>query len=156
MTITGGSALSKEDIDQMVRDAEAHAEEDHKRREEADIRNNGESLAYQTEKFLKDNAEALEKVPAESKSEVEEALGSLRGSLEGADFDAIKSDTERLSTAFSALGTAMYAASGAAEGAPGPDAGFSEEAFAGAAGQPGPSAADDDVVDAEIVDEDEK
>jgi molecular chaperone DnaK len=152
MTITGGSALSKDDIDQMVRDAESHAEEDRRRREEADIRNSGESLAYQTEKFLADNAEALEKVPAETRSEVDSALAELKTSLEGADYDSIKSNSERLSTVFSALGTAMYAA-GDAGAAGGPDLGAQGFAAGGPAGDEGTT--DEDVVDAEIVDEGE-
>jgi molecular chaperone DnaK len=154
MTITGGSALPKDDIDRMMRDAESHAEEDRKRREEAETRNQAEAMVYQTEKFMADNSDALEKVPAETKSEAEAALAELKKSLEGADFAAIKSGSERLSAASSALGTAMYAAAGPAQGSEGAgDAGFgagADESFGGDA------SGDEDVVDAEIVDEDDK
>jgi molecular chaperone DnaK len=152
MTITGGSALPKDDIDRMMRDAEAHAEEDRKRREEAETRNQAEALVYQTDKFMADNAEAIAGVPAETKAEAEAALADLKKTLEGADFAAIKAGSERLATASSALGTAIYAAAGPVPGGDGAgagDAGFS----AGAGEQP---SGDDDVVDAEIVDEEQK
>jgi molecular chaperone DnaK len=149
MTITGGSALPKDDIDRMMRDAESHAEEDRKRREEAETRNQAEALVYQTERFLADNTEALEKVPADTKTETESALTELKKSLEGADFEAIKSGSERLAQASSALGTAIYAAAGPVPGSEGADdAGFS-------AGADDDAGADEDVVDAEIVDEDD-
>ncbi|MGA1767807.1 MAG: molecular chaperone DnaK, partial [Aquiluna sp.] len=97
MTITGGSALPKEEIDRMMRDAESHAEEDKKRREEAEIRNSGDSLVYQTEKFLKDNEEKLKDGEAASKkSEVESAMADLKKALEGTDSATIKSATEKL------------------------------------------------------------
>jgi molecular chaperone DnaK len=156
MTITGGSALPKDDIDRMMRDAEAHADEDRKRREEAETRNQAEALVYQTEKFLADNAEAISKVPAEAKAEAESALAELKKSLEGADYAAIKSGAERLATASSALGTAMYAAAGPAGGSEG-GSGAGEGGFAG--GSPGGQAGgaeEEDVVDAEIVDEDQR
>jgi molecular chaperone DnaK len=147
MTITGGSALPKDDIERMMRDAEAHAEEDKARREEAEIRNTGDQLVYQTEKFLADNTD---KVPAEGKTEVEEALAELKTALanteEGAT-EAIKSATEKVATTSQKLGAAMYAD---AQQSPSEGA----DASAGAAG--GASANnDDDVVDAEIVDEEE-
>jgi molecular chaperone DnaK len=147
MTITGGSALPKDDIERMMRDAEAHAEEDKARREEAEIRNTGDQLVYQTEKFLADNTD---KVPAEGKTEVEEALAELKTALanteEGAT-EAIKSATEKVATTSQKLGAAMYAD---AQQSPSEGA----DASAGAAG--GASATnDDDVVDAEIVDEEE-
>jgi molecular chaperone DnaK len=133
MTITGGSALSKDEIDRMMADAEAHANEDKQRREEAEIRNTGDSLLYQTEKFLKDNEGKFEGELATQKSELDTALAELKTTLEGANFEMIKSATEKVSTLSQALGGALYAANAAqAEGAP---------------------AADDGVEDAEVVDE---
>ena len=134
MTITGGSALSKDEINRMMEDAEAHAEEDRQRREEAEIRNAGDSLVYQTEKFIADNAEKLsEGEAATKKAETEEALVELKSALGGANFEMIKSATEKVATVSQALGTALYASAAAAseQGAP----------------------ADDGVEDAEIVEE---
>ena len=142
MTISGGSSLPKDDIERMMREAEEHAEEDKRRREEIEVRNGAESLVYQTEKFLADNDD---KIPADAKSNVTEPLAELKKALEGNDVDAVKSASEKLATASQALGTAMYQQAAAAEGA---DGGASNE---GASGAP-----DDDVVDAEIVDEDDK
>ena len=134
VTISGGSALSKEEIDRMMADAESHAAEDKQRREEAEIRNNGDSLVYQTEKFIADNAEKLsEGEAAEKKVEVEAALAELKTSLGGANFESIKTNTEKVATLSQALGAAMYAAAGAAAG--------------------DGSANDDGVEDAEVVDE---
>jgi len=134
VTISGGSALSKEEIDRMMADAESHAAEDKQRREEAEIRNNGDSLVYQTEKFIADNAEKLsEGEAAEKKTEVEAALAELKTSLGGANFEAIKSNTEKVATLSQALGSAMYAAAGAAAG--------------------DGAATEDGVEDAEVVDE---
>jgi molecular chaperone DnaK len=117
VTISGGSALSKEEIDRMMADAESHAAEDKQRREEAEIRNNGDSLVYQTEKFIADNTEKLsEGEAAEKKTEVEAALAELKTSLGGANFESIKSNTEKVATLSQALGSAMYAAAGAAAG----------------------------------------
>ncbi len=114
MTITGGSALSKDEIERMMKDAEAHAEEDKQRREEADIRNAGDSLAYTTEKFIKDNDEKLSTPEnAEKKAEVETALADLKKLLEGADFAGIKSATEKVSTLSQELGAALYASADA-------------------------------------------
>jgi molecular chaperone DnaK len=134
MTITGGSALSKDEINRMMEDAEAHAEEDRQRKEEAEIRNAGDSLVYQTEKFIADNAEKLsEGEAATKKAETEEALVELKSALGGANFEMIKSATEKVATVSQALGAALYASAGAAseEGAP----------------------TDDGVEDAEIVEE---
>ncbi|MGI8309001.1 molecular chaperone DnaK [Saccharopolyspora sp. ASAGF58] len=149
MTITGGSALPKDDIDRMVKDAEAHADEDKKRREEAEARNQAETLVYQTEKVLKENDE---KLPADVKDKVKAAVGEVNEALKGDDVPAISAAVEKLATESQALGQALYA-----------DAGASAAAGAGAAGAAGAGAAgassskDDDVVDAEIVDdEDEK
>ena len=115
VTISGGSALSKDEIDRMMADAEAHAEEDKKRKEEAEIRNTGDSLVYQTEKFIADNADKFTEGEAlDKKNEVEAALAELKTSLGGANFETIKSDTEKVSTLSQALGALMYAAAGAA------------------------------------------
>jgi molecular chaperone DnaK len=139
MTITGGSGLPKDDIERMMRDAEAHAEEDRQRKEEAEIRNSAESLLHQTEKFLADNGD---KVPEDAKSNVEGPLAELKTALAGTDIDAIKDAAEKVATTSQALGAAMYAQSSAA-------AGGSEAP----SGEPTAESADDDVVDAEIVDE---
>jgi molecular chaperone DnaK len=141
MTITGGSALPKEDIDRMVKDAEAHAEEDKQRREEAEVRNQAETLVYQTEKFLKDNED---KVPTDAKEKVNSAILEANEALKGEDTAKIKAAVEKLSQESQAMGAAMYASANAAGGG--------EGASAGGAGTP----PKDDVVDAEIVDEDEK
>jgi molecular chaperone DnaK len=144
MTITGGSALPKDEIDRMVKEAEAHAAEDHKRREEAETRNNAENLAYRTEKLLADNAD---KLPAEVADEVRTAVTELKTALEGTDIDEIKAKEAQLSTVSQKIGEALYAQAQAEQ----PTAGPTEpEGTAGPAG-----ASDDDVVDAEIVDEDE-
>ena len=124
MTITGGSALSKDEINRMMEDAEAHAEEDRQRKEEAEIRNAGDSLVYQTEKFITDNAEKLsEGEAATKKAETEEALVELKSALGGANFEMIKSATEKVATVSQALGAALYASAGAAseQGAPAED-----------------------------------
>jgi molecular chaperone DnaK len=142
MTITGGSALGKDEIDRMMKEAEAHAEEDKKRREEAEVRNQAESLVYQTEKFVKENDE---KLPAEVKDSVNAALGEAQTALKGTDSEAIKAAVEKLATESQKMGTALYQQPGA-EGAPGGP---------GDSGAGAGSAQDqaDDVVDAEIVDE---
>jgi molecular chaperone DnaK len=142
MTITGGSGLSKDEIDRMMKEAEAHADEDKARREAAEIRNAGEQLVYQTEKFIADSGE---KIPAESKTELEASLAELKVTLAdaGASNDAIKTKTAALNELSSKIGAAMYAAAApAADGAEGAPTGG---ANAGAA---------DDVVDAEVIDED--
>ena len=137
MTITGGSALSKEEIDRMMADAEAHANEDKQRREEAEIRNTGDSLVYQTEKFLTDNADKFtEGEAATKKAELDEALAELKTSLGGANFESIKSNTEKVSTISQALGALMYASASAQ----------TEGASAGS---------DDHVEDAEVIDAEE-
>ena len=114
MTITGGSALSKDEIDRMMKDADAHAEDDRKRKEEAEIRNTGDSLMYQTEKFLAENGEKLnEGEAAAKKAETQEALAELKTALGGANFEMIKTATEKVSTLSQALGTTLYAANAA-------------------------------------------
>src|SRR5262245_9896898 len=139
MTITGGSALPKDDIDRMMRDAQEHADEDKRRRDEAEARNVAEALQWQTEKFL---AESGDKLPATAKEEVNEALGELRGALGGSDIDRIKAAHEKLAVAAQKAGSMLYATSDAAgaTGGAGPEAGHGGE----------------DVVDAEVVDEDNK
>ena len=134
MTITGGSGLSKEEVERMMKDAESHAEEDKARREEADVRNGAEGLVYQTEKFLKDNAE---KIPAEGKANVEEPLATLKKALEGTDIPSIKTAMEALAEASQAVGAAMY----------------QEQAANAQASNENAANNGEDIVDAEIVDE---
>ena len=148
MTITGGSALPKDDIARMMADAEAHAEEDKNRRDEAETRNLAESLQYQTEKFLAENGD---KIPEEKKNELGEALGELRGALGGSDIAAIKAAQEKVARVSQEVGGALYAQA-QADGASGP---AGEAGFGGATGATATDAtgSDDDVVDAEIVDD---
>jgi molecular chaperone DnaK len=148
MTITGGSGLSKDEVERMMKDAEAHAEEDKKRREEAEIRNSAEGQQFATEKFLNENGD---KLPADKKAELESALEELKKTLDGNDYGAIKAAQDKVSTVASEAGGAMYAAASAEQGAGGGDAGAGG-ADAGAAGA---ASADDGVVDAEVVDEGE-
>jgi len=149
MTITGGSALPKDDIDRMMRDAEAHAEEDRRRREDAETRNLAESLQYQTEKFLAENGD---KIPEDKKSELTDALSELRSALGGSDISTIKTAHEKVARMSQDIGGAMYAQQGAAAG--GPEFGDGSAAAGAAGSDPtGAAASDDDVVDAEIVDE---
>ena len=137
MTITGGSALSKDEIAQMMADAEAHANEDKQRREEAEIRNTGDSLVYQTEKFLTENADKFtDGEAATRKAELDEALALLKTDLGGANFESIKSNTEKVSAASQALGALMYANASA-------------QAASEAAGS------EDHVEDAEVIDAEE-
>ena len=138
MTISGGSALSKEDIERMVKDAEAHAEEDRVRREEAETRNAAEQLVYSTEKFLTDNAD---KLPEDGVAKTRSAVTDLRTALEGDDIGRVKSAQEALATASQELGSALYAQQQADAAAPADDTPGT-----------GARAADDDVVDAEVVD----
>ena len=142
MTITGGSALPKEDIDRMVKEAEEHADEDKKRREAADTRNNAENLAYQTEKLITDNED---KLPEEVKTEINSDVEALKEALKGEDDDAVKTAYDKLVENQQKIGEAIYSQQGGAEGAAG------EEAAAGA-----DASADDDVVDAEVVDEEDE
>jgi len=141
MTITGQSSLDKDAIDQMVRDAEAHAEEDRQRREEAEVRNNADTLVYQTEKLLKEQGDKLE---GEEKSQVEEHLAALKAAISGTDVEAIKTATEALMTSSQGFTQRLYDAAAATD----------REAGGGAAGGAQPS--DDDVVDAEIIDDAEQ
>jgi len=151
MTITGGSALPKDDIERMMREAESHAEEDRQRKEEAETRNQAETLAYQTEKFLRDNTDT---VPAPERDTVETALASLKKALEGSDVAAIRTATEQLAAESQKMGSAMYAhaqstAANAGDGASHDSPGSSDEG----AHTDGATDGADEVIDAEIVDE---
>jgi molecular chaperone DnaK len=146
MTITGGSALPRDDIDRMVKDAEAHAEEDKKRREEAETRNQAETLVYQTEKFVKENDE---KIPADAKEKVNAAIKEANEALAGTDTATIKAAMEKLATESQAMGSAIYAQTGT------PGSAGGGEGASGSAGSTGGAGAED-VVDAEIVDEEGK
>jgi molecular chaperone DnaK len=138
MVISGGSALPKDDIERMMREAEQYAEEDRRIKEQAEIRNQAETLTYSTEKFVKENED---KLPEDLKKEVTDGIAEVRKDLEGTDTDAIKASAEKLAQSSQKLGAALYAqqqADGAADAAPGADS----------------SAQDDEVVDAEIIDDD--
>jgi molecular chaperone DnaK len=140
MTITGGTALAQEDIDRMIKDAEAYAEEDAKRREAVEARNQADQLVHQTEKLLEEQAENM---TDEEKSSVETALGALRLTLENKEAEAseIRSRMDELVTASQAMATRLYQQQAAA----------SQQASS-AGGQPG----DDDVVEAEIIDDEDE
>ena len=148
MTVTGGSALGKEDINRMVQEAEAHAEEDRKRREAVELRNDADNLVFRTEKLISENAD---KITDDVKAPVEEALAEVKTALEGTDDDAVKSAVEKLNTTSAALGQAMYAAAQAAQQAPSEAGAPSDSAETNGSSS---TSADDDVVDAEIVDDD--
>lgn len=147
MTITGGTALSKEDIDRMVRDAEEHAAEDKARREATDTRNTAEQLAYSVDKLIADNDD---KLPEDVKTSVKADVDELKKALEGTDDAAVKTAFEKLQASQTKLGEAIYAQAGSPNGETG--AAGAEGGPAGAAG----STSDEDIVDAEIVDEEEK
>jgi len=149
MTITGGSALPKEDIDRMVKEAEEHAAEDKKRREDAETRNQAEAFVYSTEKLVNENKE---KLPADVATEVEADIASVKSALEGEDADAVKSAHEKLVASAQKIGQALYA-SAEQEQAAG-DAGAAQDDATAAAGAT--SAPDEDVVDAEIVDDEDE
>jgi molecular chaperone DnaK len=132
MTITGGTKLSDDEIQRMMKDAEAHAEEDRKRREEAEARNQADSVIYQTEKTLKEHGEKLD---ASDRKQVEDALQEAKDALKGSDVDAIKRSSEQLMTASQKFAEVLYRSAQAAQ-------------------QPSQaSSGDDDVVDAEVVEE---
>ncbi|MGW1164306.1 molecular chaperone DnaK [Streptomyces sp. NPDC002550] len=139
MTVTGGSALPRDDIDRMVREAEQHAEEDRRRREAAETRNQAEQLVYSTEKLIRDNPD---KIPADAKSETESAITELKEKLKGEDTAAIRQAMERAAEAAQKIGTAMYESSRAASQTP------------SGADTSSAASADEGVVDAEIVDDD--
>jgi molecular chaperone DnaK len=137
MTITGGTALAKDEIDRMMKEAEAHAEEDKKRREEAEVRNNADSLVFQTEKLLKEQAD---KVDAADRERLEGALKELKDALAGADVDAVTRAHESLTAALQDFSQRLYAAA-------------QQQQAAGDAGAGASAPSDDDVAEAEIVDE---
>ena len=145
MTISGGSALPKEDIDRMVKEAEAHAEEDKKRREDAETRNSAEQQAYSIEKLLKDNKD---KLPEDVHSEVSEAVADVKKALEGDDIEPVKTAQEKLSSVAQKVGEAIYQADAASQAA-----GDASGAASSAGGST--SSDDEDIVDAEIVDEED-
>ncbi len=139
MTISGGSALGKDEIDRMMREAEQHAEEDKKRKEEVEVRNSAEALVYQTEKFLAENGD---KVPADAKANVDGPLVELKAAIEANDIPAMRTATDKVAQASQALGAAMYA-----------QAQQDGTASSEQAAQDAADTAEDDVIDAEIVDE---
>ena len=146
MTVTGGSALAKEDIDRMVREAESHAEEDRKRRESVDMRNEGDALVFRTEKLLNENADSIGE---EVKAPVAEAVDKLKEALKGEDNDAVKAAIDDLNTKAAAMGQAMYAAAQAKAEA------SQQQAAEGESSSQSGDSAQDDVVDAEIVDDED-
>ena len=150
ITITASSGLSDEEIDQMVKDAEVHAAEDEKLREQVDLKNQADSTVFQTEKFLKENAD---KVTPEQTAEVEAAIEPVKKAIEAEDYDAMKTTLDVLNEKMQAAATEMYAnAQGAEQGAPGADMGGD----AGAAGGGEKQAPDVEEADFEMVDDDEK
>jgi molecular chaperone DnaK len=136
MTITGQSSLNKDEINRMIRDAEAHAEEDRERKEEAETRNQGDTLVYQTERMMRDHGERMSET---EKAQLQGAVKNLKGSLKGNDLGAIRSDTEALMVVNQGITTRLYSEAA------------SENADGGGGGDY--SGGDDEVVDAEIVDE---
>jgi molecular chaperone DnaK len=148
MQITGGSALGKDDIDKMVKEAEAHAEADRKRREAVELRNEADNLVYRTEKLISENAD---KITDDVKKPVEEAIAEVKEALEGEDNDRVKAAVEKLNQTSAKLGQAMYAAAQAGQQAPSEAGEPSEHAESNGAS----STSEEDVVDAEIVDDDQ-
>ena len=138
MVISGGTALDKDDINQMIRDAEAHAEEDKRKREEAETRNTADALAYQTEDLLKQQGD---KVPAEDRTKMEDALKALKDALAGPDIDAVKQAHEALLSASQEFTKRLYQSAQAQQSS-------------GAGPEAGTTPSDDEVADAEIVDDD--
>jgi molecular chaperone DnaK len=145
MTITGQSSLNKDDIDRMVRDAEAHAEEDRRRREEAEVRNNADTLVYQTEKVLREQGD---KLPADERGAVEGPLSELKTALAGSDVEAIKQATDTLMAASQSFSQKLYEAAARDANAAGTSASGQDAGSTGAS-----AAADDEIVDAEIVED---
>jgi len=142
MTITGGSSLGKEDIERMVREAEEHAADDKARREQAEVRNSAEQLAYSIDKLIKENDD---KLPEDVKTDVQADVDALKSALAGEDEDAVKTAFDKLNESQVKLGEAIYAQAQASESAAGTEAPAEE------------ATSDEDVVDAEVVeDEDDK
>ena len=147
ITVSGGSALPRNDIDRMVREAEAHAEEDRRRKEAAEARNQGEQLVYRTEQLLADNTD---KIPGDVRSETESALAELKEALKGDDDAAVRAANEKAAAAAQRIGTAIYAqAQGTSQGTPQGGTQGEGDGSAGATGT------DEEVVDAEIVDDEQ-
>jgi molecular chaperone DnaK len=142
MTITGQSSLDKDSINQMVKDAEAHAEEDRRRKEEAEVRNSADTLVYQTEKLLRDQGD---KISAEERRDVEDRLADLKTAVAGTDIETIRTETERLMNASQEFTQKLYQQAAASD----------EQQYAGAGSGESAPPNDDEVVDAEIVDDDE-
>src|SRR5450755_2229215 len=149
MTITGQSSLAKDDIERMVRDAEAHAEDDRQRREEAEVRNTADTLVYQTEKLLKEQGEKFE---GSEKDDVETALAAVKDALNGTNIEVIKDTTEKLIGVSQSFSQRLYEQASQDQGAPSTDGSGGSGGSAGADGT-GEAGSDDEVVDAEIVDE---
>lgn len=145
MTITGQSSLAKDDIERMVRDAESHAEDDRRRREEAEVRNNADTLVYQTEKLLREQGENFQ---GEERDKVDSALKSLKEALGGSDVEKVKDATEALVSVSHEFTQRLYEEASRSQAASAGEAG-------GPSGDAGSGPADDEVVDAEIVDEPE-
>ncbi|HXW38435.1 MAG TPA: molecular chaperone DnaK [Acidimicrobiales bacterium] len=143
MTITGQSALAKDDIERMIKDAEAHAEDDRRRREEAEVRNNADQLVYQTQKLLKEQGD---KIDATERADVESAVAGVSEALNGTDIEAIKTATERLLTASQSFSQKLYEAASREQAQ-------SQTAQGGDGTSAGGPSSDDEIVDAEIVDE---
>ena len=146
MTITGQSTLDKKDIEQMVKDAEAHAEDDRQRREEAEVRNNADSLVYQGEKVLRDNAD---KVSDDDRTAINEPIAEVKAAMAGNDVAAIRTAHEKLSTALQSFSQKLYEAAARDGNAAGTSATGQDQPN----GQPG--SGDDEIIDAEIVDDEE-
>ncbi|MFJ3788869.1 molecular chaperone DnaK [Kitasatospora sp. NPDC090091] len=151
MTVTGGSALPKDDIARMMREAEQHAEEDRLRKEAAETRNQAEQLVYSTEKVLADNPD---KVPEDVKSEVEAALSELRETLKGEDAAAVRAAMDRAAVVAQKIGAALYAQSSGGQASGAQAGGGAEGGSGGGSGGGEAGAGEEEVVDAEIVDED--
>ena len=143
MTITGGSSLPKDEIDRMIKEAEAHAAEDKQRRDDAEVRNGAEQAVYRIEKLLKDNAE---KLPEDVVAPVKESVEKLKKANEGEDIEAIKAAMSELEEKAQSIGQALYANAQQGESAP----------AEGASAENTTSSDDDDVIDAEVIDEDDE
>lgn len=142
MTITGQSALPKDDIERMVRDAEQFADEDRRRKEEADVRNTADNLLYQTEKLVRDNGD---KISAEHKAQLEDAQGKVRTALDGSDIESVRTASDDLMRISQEVGQALYAASAQDQAGAQTTSSTGDDA----------SSADEDIVDAEVIDEGE-
>jgi molecular chaperone DnaK len=156
IVITASSGLSKDEVERMRKDAESHAEEDQKRRQEVETRNEADNAIYRTEKFLKDTGD---KIPGNDRQKVEEAINAAKDALKGSDTEAIKSSVERLNEAMQAVASDLYKQAGEAGGQPGagggagPDGGAGGDAGGGAGDKPGKDDKDGPIIDAEVVDD---